>query len=150
MTRPGRRLLLSRLRRFGTLAVVVLMLSQSANADENYQSLLPRIPSLDPDAALAAFEVHPAFEIELVASEPQVTSPVAIDFDENGRMYVVEMRDYSEQDKEALGQIRLLEDTDGDGRYETDTVFAKGLSWPTAVACANGGVFVGAAPISTS
>ncbi len=146
ITRLGCRFLLSRRRCFVTLAAVVLILSQSTQADENYQSLLPRIPPLDPHAALAAFQVHPAFEIELVASEPQVTSPVAIDFDENGRMYVVEMRDYSEQDQEALGQIRLLEDVDGDGRYENDTVFAKDLSWPTAVACANGGVFVGAAP----
>jgi putative membrane-bound dehydrogenase-like protein len=114
--------------------------------ERDYKSELPRIPPSEPQAALASFEIYPGFEIELVAAEPRVASPVALDFDEDGRMYVVEMRDYSEQDKEALGQIRLLEDTDGDGRYEKDTVFAKSLSWPTAVACANGGVFVGAAP----
>jgi putative membrane-bound dehydrogenase-like protein len=56
------------------------------------------------------------------------------------------MRDYSEQDKENLGRIRLLEDTDHDGVFDKATVFADKLSWPTAVACANGGVFVGAAP----
>ena len=56
------------------------------------------------------------------------------------------MRDYSEQDKERLGQVRLLEDTDGDGRFDKSTVFADKLSWPTAVACYDGGVFVGAAP----
>ncbi len=67
-------------------------------------------------------------------------------FDENSRLYVVEMRDYSEQDKEHLGQVRLLEDTDGDGRFDRGTVFAKTLSWPTAIACWDGGVFVGAAP----
>ena len=61
-------------------------------------------------------------------------------------MYVVEMRDYSEQDKEHLGRVRLLEDTDGDGRFDRATVFAEKLSWPTAIACWDGGVFVGAAP----
>jgi putative membrane-bound dehydrogenase-like protein len=114
--------------------------------ERDYKAELPRIAPLEPRDAIVSFEVHPGFEIELVAAEPHVASPVALDFDENGRMFVVEMRDYSEQDKEALGQVRLLEDADGDGRYEKGTVFAKDLSWPTAVACANGGVFVGAAP----
>jgi len=61
-------------------------------------------------------------------------------------MYVVEMIDYSEQDKEFLGAVRLLEDTDQDGRFDRSTVFADKLSWPTAIACYDGGVFVGAAP----
>jgi putative membrane-bound dehydrogenase-like protein len=84
--------------------------------------------------------------MEQTAAEPLVHSPVAIAFDENGRMYVVEMIDYSEQDKEFLGAVRVLEDTDGDGRFDKSTVLADKLSWPTAIACYDGGVFVGAAP----
>ena len=84
--------------------------------------------------------------MEQTAAEPLVHSPVAIDFDENGRMYVVEMIDYSEQDKEFLGAVRVLEDTDGDGRFDKSTVLADKLSWPTAIACYDGGAFVGAAP----
>ncbi len=61
-------------------------------------------------------------------------------------MFVVEMRDYSEQDQDFLGTVRRLEDTDGDGRFDRSTVFVDHLSWPTAVTCADGGIFIGAAP----
>lgn len=71
--------------------------------------------------------------MELIAAEPLVTDPVAMCFDPDGRLYVVEMRDYSEQDQEQLGRIRLLEDRNNDGRYESATVFAEKLSWPTSL-----------------
>jgi putative membrane-bound dehydrogenase-like protein len=108
--------------------------------------VLQRVPPKSPQEALAAFEVADGFRIELVAAEPLVVDPVAMAFDEHGRLYVVEMRDYSEQDKERLGRVRLLSDEDGDGRFETSRVFVEGLSWPTAIACFDGGVFVGCAP----
>lgn len=107
---------------------------------------LPRIEPLSPDDALKAFELPPGFRIELVAAEPLVFDPVAISYDEHGRAYVVEMRGYSEQDNENRGQIACLEDVNGDGRYDKRHVLVDGLSWPTAVICWDGGVFVGAAP----
>ncbi|MBI3839068.1 MAG: HEAT repeat domain-containing protein [Planctomycetia bacterium] len=113
---------------------------------KNLEAELPRIPPHEPADALSTFQVLHGFRIEQVAAEPLVNSPVAAEFDENGRLYVVEMRDYSEQDKERLGQIRLLEDADGDGRFDKATIFVEKLSWPTAVACFDGGIFVGAAP----
>ncbi len=116
-----------------------------ADATE-FEDELPRIPPHAPAEALATFQTLPGFHMEQTAAEPLVHSPVAIDFDENGRMYVVEMIDYSEQDKEFLGAVRVLEDTDGDGRFDKSTVLADKLSWPTAIACFDGGVFVGAAP----
>jgi putative membrane-bound dehydrogenase-like protein len=119
----------------------------SAAAEPDYRDQLPRIPPLEPTEALASFRLSSDhFAIDQVAAEPLVASPVALDFDADGRMFVVEMRDYSEQDTERLGRVRLLEDKDNDGRFEKSTVFADDLSWPTAVACADGGVFVGAAP----
>lgn len=120
--------------------------AQTAATEEDYSSELPRIPGLSPAEALKSFSVLPGFRMDQVAAEPLVADPVAIDFDENGRLFVCEMVDYSEQDKEHLGQIRMLEDVDGDGHFDKMTVFADKLSWPTAVACANGGVFVAAAP----
>jgi putative membrane-bound dehydrogenase-like protein len=107
---------------------------------------LPRVPPTPPEQALATFRVKPGFRIELVAAEPLVVSPVAMSFDEDGRLYVIEMRDYSERRPERLGRVRLLEDADGDGRFDKSTVFADGLPWPTAVTCWAGGVFVGATP----
>ncbi|HVR28969.1 MAG TPA: PVC-type heme-binding CxxCH protein, partial [Thermoanaerobaculia bacterium] len=96
-----------------------------------------------------SYELHPALEIELWAAEPAVLDPVALTFDAAERMYVVEMRDYPEglpPDGRPGGAVRLLEDTDGDGRADRSTVFAEGLSFPTSIAAWKGGVFVTAPP----
>lgn len=112
----------------------------------DYAAELPRISGKSPEEAMQAFDLVPGFKIEQTAAEPLVTDPVAMSFDENGRLYVVEMKDYSEQDQERLGQVRLLIDRDGDGKFDESSVFADDLSWPTAIICSQGGVFVGAAP----
>lgn len=116
------------------------------SVDRDYAADLPRIPSLSPDEALGSFEIEPGFALEQAAVEPQVTDPVALDFDEHGRLFVVEMLGYSENADDMLGRIRVLEDLDRDGRYEKSSVYAEGLAWPTAVLCYDGGVFVGAPP----
>jgi putative membrane-bound dehydrogenase-like protein len=107
---------------------------------------LPTLPPKSPAEALATFDLDPDFRIELVAAEPLLADPVAISFDENGVLYVCEMRDYSERREEKLGRISRLEDGDGDGRMDRATVFAEGLPWPTGILCFDGGVFVMAAP----
>jgi putative membrane-bound dehydrogenase-like protein len=109
---------------------------------------LPRFPANEPKDALKTFEVKKGFHIEIAACEPNVVSPVALSFDENGRLFVVEMVDYSERREETphLGRIRMLEDTDGDGVFDKSTVYADNLAWPTAVFCYDGGIFVGATP----
>ncbi len=107
---------------------------------------LPRVPPTEATNAFKTFKVKPGFRIELVAAEPLVISPVAMAFDENGRLFVVEMRDYSERRSERLGRIRLLEDTKGDGHFDKSTIYADNFPWPTAVICYDGGVFVGATP----
>ncbi len=112
----------------------------------DFAAELPRIPPHEPADALKTFQVHPGFHLEQVAAEPLVHSPVAVSWDENGRLYVAEMIDYSEQGTEHLGAIRWLEDTDADGKYDKTGLLAEKLSWPTALICYDGGVFVGAAP----
>jgi len=82
--------------------------------------------------------------IELVASEPAVRAPVAVAWDADGRMFVAEMTDYPSGP--VSGRIRLLEDLDGDGRYERNTVFATNLAFPNGVMPWNNGVLVTAAP----
>ena len=110
-------------------------------------SELPRIPPKSPAEAMATFQLVPGFKLEQVAAEPLVKSPVAMAFDENGRLFVCEMTDYPEgEPTEPLGTVRLLEDADGDGTFDKSTVYADKLSWPTAVTCYDGGIFVGAAP----
>lgn len=109
---------------------------------------LPRYPAVAPADAVGTWKVKPGFKLELAAHEPQLRDPIAISFDENGRMFVCEMIDYSEMRdvQPHLGRISVLEDKDGDGRYETSSVFADNLPWPTGLIWANGGLFVGATP----
>ena len=109
---------------------------------------LPRYPAVEPKDAVATWQVKKGFKVELAAHEPQLRSPVAISYDERGRMFVCEMIDYSEMRDVTphLGRVSMLEDKDGDGVYETSTVFADNLPWPTGLICANGGVYVIATP----
>ena len=109
---------------------------------------LPRFLPVEPADALATWKVKPGFKLQLAAHEPQVRDPIALTFDENGRMFVCEMIDYSEMRDATphLGRISMLEDKDGDGVYETSTVFADGLPLPTGLIWANGGLFVAATP----
>ena len=118
----------------------------SLHAEPDYADELPRVPATEPAAAINTFQLIDGFKIELVAAEPQVTDPVAMAFDENGNLFVAEMRGYSEQGADQMGRIRFLEDNDGDGLFDRSTVFADRMSWPTAVTCYDGGVFVGVAP----
>jgi putative membrane-bound dehydrogenase-like protein len=91
------------------------------------------------------FQLAPGFRIELVAAEPEVASPVALAFDERGRMFVVEMPEYPIS-KEPIGRIRLLEDVDGDGKFEKSTVFADHLHFAHGVLPWKGGIIVTSAP----
>jgi putative membrane-bound dehydrogenase-like protein len=106
---------------------------------------------LAPDAALASFQLEPGYRIDLVASEPLVRDPVAMAFDERGRLYVVENRGYpdpleGEPEAAPMGSIALLTDTDNDGRYDARTEFATGLTYPNGIMAWEGGVFVTMAP----
>ncbi|MBO0720960.1 MAG: c-type cytochrome [Blastocatellia bacterium] len=102
-------------------------------------------PPYTPAEALGTFQLPEEFRIELVASEPAVTDPVALAWDESGRLFVVEMPDYP-LNPEPMGKVILLEDRDGDGKYETSKVFAEGLHMPTGVMPWKKGILVTAAP----
>ena len=99
-----------------------------------------------PLQALETFKLPNGFRIELVASEPDVLDPVSLCFDEEGRLYVVEMGDYPSGPPAPSGRIRRLEDLDGDGRMDRSVVLADDLAFPTSVLAWNGGVLVSAAP----
>jgi putative membrane-bound dehydrogenase-like protein len=107
---------------------------------------LPKFPPVAAWDALNTFQLKKGFRLEIVAAEPLVTDPIAFAFDEDGRLFVVEMNDYPDRADQSLGHVKRLEDTDEDGRFDKSTVFAKGLRWPSAIHCYGGGVFVGAAP----
>ncbi len=134
--------------RLAPLLITWLAASGSAKGVEPTadKSDLPRASPTSPKNVINTFSIRDGFEIQLVAAEPLVVDPVAMAFDEHGRLYVVEMIGYSEHREDRLGRVRLLEDENGDGQFDRSTVFADNLAWPTAVACFDGGVFVGATP----
>jgi putative membrane-bound dehydrogenase-like protein len=102
-------------------------------------------PPYSPQESLAHFRLDPGLRIELVASEPDVQSPVAMDIDERGRWFVVEMPGYP-LDTRPTGRVRLLEDTDGDGRPDRSRIFADGLVLPNGIMRWKRGVIVTSAP----
>lgn len=134
------------------LAVVALTVhgARAQNHAKDYAAELPRIPPKEPREALKSFKLRPGFRIELVAAEPLIRSPVALDFDENGRMFVAEYPEYNQYASKAPfkghGRIRLLEDTNGDGVFDKATTYVDNLHYAVAVACYDGGVYVGAPP----
>ncbi|QDU95765.1 PVC-type heme-binding CxxCH protein [Lignipirellula cremea] len=141
-----RRITLGGAAALASLLAAAVMAAPPDSVDRDYSQELPRIAPLSPDQALQAFHTADGFEMQQAAAEPTVVDPIAMAFDEKGRMFVVEMRGYSEDEEQNLGRVRLLVDADNDGRFESSTVYAEGLSWPTAIVCYEGGVFVGAAP----
>jgi putative membrane-bound dehydrogenase-like protein len=119
---------------------------------------LPRTAPREAVEAIKTFRVQGGFRLELLAAEPKVTGPVAGAYDEDGRLYVVEMIDYPHVDPAndkpfaenvgdpPVGRVRLLVDRDDDGVFDESHVFADRLSWPTGIAVWKGGVFVAATP----
>jgi len=112
---------------------------------------LPPPAPLSPEEAMKTFKVEKGFHIELVASEPMIQSPVAMSFDDQGRLFVVEMRGYMHDlegggETEPTGRVSLLEDTDGDGRMDKASVFLDGLVMPRAVVAVNGGALIAEPP----
>jgi len=127
----------------------VMLESVMRDAAEGVADALPRVKGLSPEESLKAMVVKPGIRVELAAAEPLIHDPVAAAFDEHERMYVAQVPAYNAyvlKDFDKRGSIAMLEDTDRDGRYDTSAIFADDLDYPTAVACWDGGLFVGDAP----
>lgn len=128
-------------------AIATLALPTLANAFQKISDTqVERIAPLTLEQVQAAIEVQSGYEVELVASEPLIKSPVAMAFDASGALWVVEMVDYSEQENDSLGRLSRLVDNDNDGVMDQAQVIAEGLSWPTALATLSQSTWVAAAP----
>ncbi|MDB6124344.1 MAG: putative rane-bound dehydrogenase [Pedosphaera sp.] len=106
-------------------------------------------PAKSPQDSLAAMQTKPGFEIELVASEPLIESPVAIDWGPDGKLWVVEMRDYPmgmDGNWKPGGRIKYLEASHGDGKYDKATVVIDNIPFPTGVMSWRNGALVCTAP----
>lgn len=104
-------------------------------------------PALTPTEAIGRMTVPEGFQVELVAAEPDLVNPVAMTFDERGRVWVTESLEYPRREPgPGRDRVKILEDTDNDGRADRFTVFAEGLNIPSGIAVGAGGVWVANAP----
>ncbi len=124
-------------------------------AGDTPTSLVEKNRPLAPGEALASLRVPAGLRVELVAAEPLIMDPVAFDWGPDGRLWVVEMRDYPngltwnapDDPLDAPGgRVKVLTDTDGDGRYDEAAIFLDDLSYPTGVKVWGDGILVTAAP----
>lgn len=106
------------------------------------------VDALSPEDALKSFDLNKDFNIEIFAAEPIVADPVDLVFDEQGRAFVVEMPDYPYKPEpgKGLGKIKMLTDTNGDGRMDKATIFAENITEATSILPWKGGLIVTAAP----
>ena len=114
-------------------------------------NLIPPSPAHTPKEELKTFQIAKGYQISLVASDPQIGDPVAAQFGPDGRLWVVEMQGYmpdldGTNEDQPHGRVVVLEDKDGDGVFETSTVFLDNIVMPRAIALHRDGVLVGAPP----
>jgi glucose dehydrogenase/mono/diheme cytochrome c family protein/glucose/arabinose dehydrogenase len=149
---------------FTGLRALVLLVATSAATGYAFQSspsnrpwppgvqpVSSESPALSPEDALKSFFMPPGYHVELVASEPMIQEPVAIDWDPQGRLWAVEMPGYMNDiagwdEHDPIGRVVVLEDVNGDGRMDKRTVFADGLRLARSVKVLDRGVLVGEPP----
>ncbi len=104
-------------------------------------------PALTPQQAIQRMTVPPGFSVELVASEPEIVNPVAMTFDDQGRIWICESLEYPRSSAgPGRDRVKLLESTRGDGRYDKVRIVIEGLNIPSGIAVGHGGVWVANAP----
>jgi len=105
--------------------------------------------SLTPGQSMSLIQVPVGFGLQLFAAEPDVVNPIYMNWDERGRLWVIETVDYPNEikdDDKGDDRIKILEDTDGDGKADKFTIFADKLNIPTSFTFVNGGIVVSMAP----
>src|SRR4051812_31532164 len=127
------------------LSLVTLLAVDAGGAETNEVRATAAATPKTGSNLLGSFRIKNGFRIEVAASEPMVTAPVAMAFDENGRLFVVEMRGRDRRGAN-MGRVRMLDNMNDEGVYQNSTIYADNLTWPSAIACYAGGVFVAAAP----
>ena len=107
----------------------------------------PPGPALSPQEAIKKMVVPKGFHVQVVAAEPNLVNPVAMCFDEKGRIWVTESLEYPRRNPgPGQDRIKVLEDTNHDGTMDKVSIFAEGLNIPSGIAVGHGGVWVANAP----
>ncbi len=121
------------------LLPVLLLTTSSVDRDDRKE-----YPAEDPKKELESFKIAEGFEVTLFASEPMVAKPIQMNWDADGRLWVISSTAYPhlKTGEEANDKVFILEDTDGDGVADKSTIFAEGLLTPTGILPGDGGVYV--------
>ena len=125
-----------------------LLSTDIANYEKRERPLMLQEP-FEQSESEKFIQVPAEFELELFAAEPDIVNPIFMNWDEQGRLWVIETVDYPNQVNDGGAgndRIKICEDTDGDGKADKFTVFADGLNIPTSLVFSRGGVIVSAAP----
>jgi putative membrane-bound dehydrogenase-like protein len=137
----------------GTLVFFANPTSDVSAQEQERESVIPHnqdgVPNqaYSPRQAVAAMTVPDGFQVEIVASEPDLVNPIAMTFDERGRLWVTESFEYPRREAgPGRDRIKILEDTTGDGRFDSVKIFAEGLNIPSGIAVGHGGVWVANSP----
>ncbi|MFZ4575349.1 MAG: DUF7133 domain-containing protein [Phycisphaerales bacterium] len=136
---------------FALLGAAGLMLAWLGRGTASPSGTDSQPEPLSPRDALAALVIQPGFSIKAAATEPMVQAPVCMNFDEHGRLFVLEMRSYmpdaiGSREQMPSSRVVVLEDLDYDGVFEKSTTFLDGLTLPRSVAPCRGGALVLAPP----
>lgn len=122
-------------------------------AQENKQPLIPHAQDKppndprDPITAAKMMTVPKGFQVEVVAAEPDIVNPVAMAIDERGRFWITESLEYPRREPgPGRDRVKVLEDTNGDGKADRFTVFMEGLNIPSGIAVGHGGIWVANSP----
>jgi glucose/arabinose dehydrogenase len=147
--------------RFAAAAALVIVTLAGVNAQQRspanrpwppgVQTVPPESPVLAPADALKTFYMPPGYHLELVASEPLIQEPVAVDWDLQGRLWAVEMPGFmadltGSNEHDPIGRVVVLEDTNGDGTMDRRTVFADHLVLARSLKVLDRGVLVAEPP----
>ena len=133
------------------LSMPTLSYSEAKIANYEKRDPSPQLQApLSPEESMKLIQVPVGFELQLFASEPDIINPIALNWDERGRLWIAETVDYPNdiniQDGKGNDRIKILEDTNNDGKADKFTVFAENLSVPTSFVFARDGIIVSQAP----
>jgi mono/diheme cytochrome c family protein/glucose/arabinose dehydrogenase/HEAT repeat protein len=136
---------------FAVLAALAKNPKNAGPEDAPIRFPLPVVDAMSPEDELKTFRIADGFEIQLVAAEPMVEDPIALSFDAQGRIWVLEMRGYMHDiegagEDQPLGRVKLLTDTDGDGKADKASIFLDGLFMPRGLMVWRDGVIVAEPP----
>ncbi len=125
--------LLLHLKRFHCVALLLLLLPPNLRSADPFAEIIRSTLPRTTEEEVKSFHLPPGFEIQLFAAEPDIAKPMNMAFDERGRLWITQSREYPFPAKPGTtgrDAIKILEDTDGDGRADKITTFVEGLNIP--------------------